>query len=64
MRPPRFLTSVQVPLTGLPLEAAAVKLECLAGVAEVVLIREEACAYLKVDARLFDRKALEEIDWR
>jgi len=63
MRPPRFLTSVQVPLTGVPLDSATVKLELLPGVAEVVLIREEACAYLKVDAKLFDRRSLESIDW-
>jgi len=63
MRPPRFLTSVQVPLVGVRLDQAVVKLELLPGVAEVVLIREEACAYLKVDTTLFDRVALESIDW-
>lgn len=57
MRPPSFLTGVFVSLKGSDLDASATALRSLPGVHELVVIREECAAYLKVDAREFDREA-------
>jgi MFS family permease len=55
MKPPRFLTSVQVSLLeGGDIAATKHRLEALPGVAEVVIIAEEQAAYLKVDNAVFD----------
>ena len=61
MKPPRFLASVLIPLrhhNGLEI---AEKLRAVEGVAEVVIVESENTAYLKVDQRLVDRKALNAI---
>lgn len=57
MRPPRFLSGVFVSLEGGDLDVSAAALRELSGVHELVLIREEQAAYLKVDTREFDREA-------
>ncbi len=61
MQPPRFLTSVWVPLADANLGAAKSKMLNIPGVEEVVIIEDERAAYLKVDKRLFDRSAIEDL---
>jgi MFS family permease len=59
MKPPRFLTSVQVSLQeGTDMLVTKNRLEALPGVAEVVIIAEEQAAYLKVDNTVFDHAAV------
>lgn len=55
MPPPRFLNTRLIPVSSAADPAAlAAALRALPGVAEAVVIPEEATAYLKVDAKLFD----------
>lgn len=61
MRPPRFLASVLIPLRHHNAEQIAARLRAVEGVAEVVIVASENTAYLKVDQRLVDRKALHAI---
>lgn len=61
MKPPRFLASVLIPLRDHDHEVMAEKLRAVEGVAEVVIVSSENTAYLKVDQRLVDRKALNAI---
>ncbi|MYM64617.1 MFS transporter [Pseudomaricurvus sp. HS19] len=63
MPPPRHLASVQVPLTAAAMPFASARLAALPGVVEVVLIREECAAYLKVDPRHFHPESAASIDW-
>lgn len=58
MKPPRFLASVLIPLRHHHGAEIAEKLRAVEGVAEVVIVESENTAYLKVDQRLVDRKAL------
>lgn len=58
MRPPRFLTSVRVPIHKDSSEETLYALERIEGVEDVVLIKEEQCVYLKVDSKVFDRESL------
>lgn len=58
MKPPRFLASVLIPLGQHDHQAIADKLRAVEGVAEVVIVTSENTAYLKVDQRMVDRKAL------
>ena len=62
MREPRFLTTHQLRVdvqTAPQAEKLARKLAAVPGVAEAIVIAEEGIAYLKVDARALDKKALE-----
>ena len=62
MREPRFLTTHQMRVkvqTAPQAEKLARKLAAVPGVAEAIVIAEEGIAYLKVDARTLDKKALE-----
>jgi predicted MFS family arabinose efflux permease len=61
MKPPRFLASVLIPLRSHHSASIADKLRAVEGVAEVVIVESENTAYLKVDQRLVDRKALHAI---
>ncbi|TQV71361.1 MFS transporter [Exilibacterium tricleocarpae] len=61
MRPPRFLTSVWVPLGDADLTAMKSRMLGLSGVEEVVIIEDERAAYLKVDNRLFDRSSVDQL---
>ncbi|HWV14598.1 MAG TPA: MFS transporter [Cellvibrio sp.] len=61
MKPPRFLASVLIPLGQHKGELIADKLRAVEGVAEVLIVTSENTAYLKVDQRLVDRKALQAI---
>jgi len=58
MKPPRFLASVLISLGKHDHQLIASKLREVEGVAEVVIVTSENTAYLKVDQRLVDRKAL------
>lgn len=55
MQKPRYLTSVCVPLARQDYEVLLPRLQAVTGVEEVLIIAEESAAYLKVDARRFDR---------
>lgn len=59
MKPPRFLASVLIPLRHHNGDKIAVKLRAVEGVEEVVIVESENTAYLKVDQKLVDRKALQ-----
>ena len=61
MRPPRFLASVLIPLRNHDYERVAEQLRAVEGVEEVVIVSSEKTAYLKVDQRVVDRKALSAI---
>lgn len=61
MKPPRFLASILIPLRNHDAEVVAEKLRAVEGVAEVLIVESENTAYLKVDQRLVDRKALHAI---
>lgn len=61
MQPPRFLASVLIPLRHHDGATIAAKLRAVGGVAEVLIVESENTAYLKVDQRLVDRKALQAI---
>jgi MFS family permease len=61
MKPPRFLASVLIPLRHHDGAVIAEKLRAVEGVAEVLIVESENTAYLKVDQRLVDRKALHAI---
>lgn len=61
MKPPRFLASVLIPLRHHDGAVIAEKLRAVEGVAEVLIVESENTAYLKVDQRLVDRKALNAI---
>lgn len=61
MQPPKFLTSVWIPVARENMQTAEPRLTQVPGVEEVVIIKEEGAAYLKVDARLFDRSAVEHL---
>lgn len=61
MKPPRFLASVLISLRHHDGQAIAEKLRAVEGVAEVLIVTSENTAYLKVDQRLVDRKALNAI---
>lgn len=63
MSSPKFLAGIQIPLETHHLARADELLGDLPGVVEVVLIREETTAYLKVDPELFDREQVAAIDW-
>jgi len=41
--------------------ALATRLQAVAGVTDVVIVAEEAAAYLKVDAKILDREALNRV---
>jgi len=58
MQPPRFLASVLIPLRNHDQEQVAARLRAVNGVEEVVIVLSENTAYLKVDQRVVDRKAL------
>jgi predicted MFS family arabinose efflux permease len=61
MQPPRFLASVLISLGNRNAPMIAEKLRLLEGVDEVLIVESENTAYLKVDQKLFDRKALNAI---
>ena len=61
MKPPRFLASVLIPLRHHDARLIAEKLRAVEGVADVLIVESENTAYLKVDQRLVDRKALHAI---
>lgn len=58
MQPPRHLSRVEVTLDRAQLATASQRLAVLPGVVEVVLIEEDAMAYLRVDPAVFDRDTL------
>lgn len=58
MKPPKHLTSVQLPLGERSAEQADEYFSGLPGVVEVLLIEEEQVAYLKVDPETFDRASV------
>jgi len=58
MQPPKYLASVLIPLRNHDREQVAERLRAVRGVAEVLIVASENTAYLKVDQRLVDRKAL------
>jgi MFS family permease len=58
MQPPRFLASLLIPLREHDSTDIALRLRVVEGVAEVLVIESERTAYLKVDPRKVDRKAL------
>jgi hypothetical protein len=64
MAPPRYLSSFLLKIGTLDPDAAQSlerRLAAMAGVAEAVLVPEEGVAYLKVDSRVVDYSALEEL---
>ncbi len=61
MQPPRFLASILIPLGNHDANIVAEKFRAVEGVAEVLIVASENTAYLKVDQRLVDRKALHAI---
>jgi predicted MFS family arabinose efflux permease len=58
MQPPRFLASVLIPLQDQHSIDIAERLRAVEGVTEVLIIESERTAYLKVDPRRVNRKAL------
>lgn len=58
MNPPRFLASLLIPLQHHDSVLIAERLREVTGVAEVLVIESERTAYLKIDPRYIDRKAL------
>lgn len=58
MQPPRFLASLLIPLRGQDAQTITARLRMVDGVVEVLVIESEDTAYLKVDPRKVDRKAL------
>lgn len=58
MQSPRFLASILIPLRDHDAVEAGARLRAVEGVAEVLIIESERTAYLKVDPRRVDRKAL------
>lgn len=58
MQPPKFLASVLIPLRNHNHQQVAERLRAVKGVAEVLIVASENTAYLKVDQKLVDRKAL------
>lgn len=63
MKSPRHLALVKVPVNLAEVDRADEFLSSLPGVAEVIIIEDEATAYLKVDDREFDRSSLESCRW-
>lgn len=63
MREPPYVTSYRLALSPACLDDAALatRLQAVAGVTEVVIVAEEAAAYLKVDAKILDREALNRV---
>ncbi len=58
MQSPKFLASVLIPLRNHDHQLVAERLRGVQGVAEVLIVASENTAYLKVDQKLVDRKAL------
>lgn len=58
MRPPKYLTSICIPLAYAPQENGLQS--AVPGVIEVCWVKEQALLYLKVDSKLFTRDALNE----
>ncbi len=63
MREPPYVTSLRLPLSSTALEDArlAERLLALPGVADVVVVAEEAAVYVKVDTEQLDRTSLERL---
>ena len=61
MMAPRFLAGVEVPLRDADMATAYDRLFGLPGVEEVVLVENEAAAYLKVDPAVFQRESLKSL---
>ncbi len=63
MKSPKHLTLVKVPVSLDEVDRVDEFLSALPGVAEVIIIEDEATAYLKVDDREFDQQSIENRDW-
>ncbi|MNE89776.1 Inner membrane transport protein YajR [compost metagenome] len=63
MREPPYVTSVRLPLSAEALRDAALaeRFRALPGVADVMVVVEEAAAYVKVDTQQVDRTSLERL---
>jgi hypothetical protein len=63
MREPPYVTSLRLPLSAAALDEVglAERLQAVPGVADVVVVREEAAIYIKVDTQKLDRMSLERL---
>ena len=63
MREPPYVTSIRLPLAPAALQDAVLvqRFRALPGVADAVVVAEEAAAYVKVDTQQVDRTALERL---
>jgi len=64
MRPPTYLSNLVMAVSDLTIKQAselAIQLEKIVGVIEAVVIIEENEVYLKVDNKILDNKALEQL---
>lgn len=63
MREPPYVTSLRLPLSAAALQEAglAERLQAVPGVADAVVVRDEAAIYIKVDTQQLDRMSLERL---
>jgi MFS family permease len=63
MREPPYVTSLRLPLSGAALQEAglAERIQALPGVADAVMVSEEAAIYVKVDTQQLDRASLQRL---
>jgi hypothetical protein len=63
MREPPYVTSLRLPLSAAALHEVglAERLQAVPGVADAVVVREEAAIYIKVDTQQLDRMSLERL---
>jgi predicted MFS family arabinose efflux permease len=63
MREPPYVTSLRLPLSVAALQEVglAERLQALPGVADVIVVRDEAAIYIKVDTQQLDRTSLERL---
>jgi hypothetical protein len=63
MREPPYVTSLRLPLSRAALQQAglAERLQAVPGVADAVVVRDEAAIYIKIDTQQLDRESLERL---
>ena len=63
MREPPYVTSLRLPLSSAALQDASLaeRLQAVPGVADAVVVRDEAAIYIKVDTQQLDRTSLERL---
>ncbi|MFI8384138.1 MFS transporter [Pseudomonas sp. NPDC079086] len=63
MREPPYVTSLRLPLSAAALQEAglAERLQAVPGVADAIVVRDEAAIYIKVDIQQLDRTSLERL---